>query len=344
MCSGGTLKWYHAQTVGNLLYTGGTYTTPVLYSATKFYVSCTINDCESTRGQLTINYSPLPCTVNQNSSGSYGNANVQTNGTITSTSTIMTGARTNFFSGQSVTLNPGFKTSSFSIFRAEIQNCVSNNGLIAYYPFNGNTNDESGNLKHATNNGALLTTDRFGYFQKAYYFDGVSNWINTPLVQSNLTEYTISAWVKSEFTTSQEYVILQNRGASPGSGKGFALHYQNSSNRWGFALDGDATYIGKQAPYTNNTNWVHVVATWSAGSATSFSPSQFNIYINSVLQSSALSLNIGTATIPNTPAGTSAIGRSDAWNSYFKGKIDDLRIYNRALNATEVKSIYNFER
>ncbi len=344
MCSGGTLKWYDALTGGNLLNTGSTYTTPVLYGATSYYISCTINDCESTRGQLTINYSPLPCVGNQNSSGNFGTYNVQTNGTVISTSTIMSGARTNFFAGQSVTLNPGFKTSTSSIFRAEIQNCVSNSGLIAYYPFNGNVNDESGNLKHGTNNGASLTTDRFGNFQKAYYFDGVSNWINTPLVQSNLTEYTISAWVKPEFTASQEYVILQNRGASPGSGKGFALHYQNSSNRWGFALDGDATYIGKQAPYANNTNWVHIVATWSAGSAISFSPLQFNIYINGVLQSSAVSQNIGTATIPSIPAGTSAIGRSEAWNSYFKGKIDDLRIYNRALNATEVKSIYNFER
>lgn len=344
ICSGGTLKWYDAQTAGNLLYTGGTYTTPVLYSATNYYVSCTINDCESTRGQLTINYSPLPCVGNQNSSGNFGTFSLQTNGTITSTSTIMTGARTKFFAGQSITLNPGFKTSTSSIFRAEIQNCVSNSGLIAYYPFNGNANDESGNLKHATNNGATLTTDRFGYSQKAYYFDGVSNWINTPLVQSNLTEYTISAWVQPNFTNNQEYVIIQNRGASPGSGKGFTLHYQNSSNRWGFALDGDATYIGKQAPYPNNTNWVHVVATWSAGSATSFSPSQFNLYINGILQSSAVSQNIGTATVPSTPAGTAAIGRSEAWNSYFKGKIDELRIYNRALNTTEVKALYNFEK
>lgn len=158
------------------------------------------------------------------------------------------------------------------------------------------------------------------------------------------TEYTISAWVEPSFNNNQEYVILQNRGASPGSGKGFTLHYQYSSSRWGFALDGDATYIGKQAPYPNNTNWVHVVATWSAGSATSFSPSQFNIYINGFLQSSAVSQNIGTATVPSTPTGTAAIGRSEAWNNYFKGKIDDLRVYNRTLNATEVKSIYNFER
>jgi hypothetical protein len=344
MCSGGTLKWYDAQTGGNLLYTGGTYTTPVLYSATNYFVSCTINDCESTRGQLTINYTPLPCVSSKNLTGNYGDASLQTNGTITSTSTILTGARTKFFAGQSITLTHGFNTSASSVFRAEIQNCVSNSGLIAYYPFNGNANDESGNLKHATNNGALLTTDRFGYFQKAYYFDGVSDWINTPLVQSNLTEYTISAWVQPNFTNNQEYVIIQNRGASPGSGKGFTLHYQNSSSRWGFALDGDATYIGKQAPYPNNTNWVHVVATWSAGSATSFSPSQFNLYINGILQSSAVSQNIGTATVPSIPAGTAAIGRSEAWNSYFKGKIDDIRIYNRALNATEVKSIYNFER
>lgn len=47
-------------------------------------------------------------------------------------------------------------------------------GLVAYYPFNGNANDESGNNLNLTNNGATLTTDRFGNPNKAYYFDGAS--------------------------------------------------------------------------------------------------------------------------------------------------------------------------
>jgi hypothetical protein len=46
------------------------------------------------------------------------------------------------------------------------------NGLLAYYPFNGNTNDASGNGNNATNFGASLTTDQGGNPNSAYYFDG----------------------------------------------------------------------------------------------------------------------------------------------------------------------------
>ena len=48
-------------------------------------------------------------------------------------------------------------------------------GLVAYYPFNGNANDESVNGNNGTVNGATLTTDRFGNANKPYSFDGVKN-------------------------------------------------------------------------------------------------------------------------------------------------------------------------
>ena len=53
-----------------------------------------------------------------------------------------------------------------------------NNGLVAYYPFNGNANDESGNGNDGTVNGATLTTDRFGNTDQAYSFDG-NDYIST---------------------------------------------------------------------------------------------------------------------------------------------------------------------
>ncbi|MBU4445745.1 hypothetical protein KJ656_11790, partial [bacterium] len=50
-------------------------------------------------------------------------------------------------------------------------------GIVAYYPFNGNANDESGNDNHGTVNSATLTTDRFGNENSAYYFDGEDDYI-----------------------------------------------------------------------------------------------------------------------------------------------------------------------
>ena len=51
-------------------------------------------------------------------------------------------------------------------------NAGLNDGLVAYYPFNGNANDESGNGNDGTVNGATLADDRFGNPGSAYYFDG----------------------------------------------------------------------------------------------------------------------------------------------------------------------------
>jgi hypothetical protein len=77
-----------------------------------------------------------------------------------------------------------------------------NDGLVAYYPFDGNTNDESGNQLHGTvYNGASLTEDRFGDTDSAYYFDGInSNKIDLPsdqvrLILNGAQSITASAWV-----------------------------------------------------------------------------------------------------------------------------------------------------
>lgn len=71
-----------------------------------------------------------------------------------------------------------------------------NDGLVAYYPFNGNANDESGNGHYGTVHGATLTEDRFGNADSAFYFDG-NDYIEISsgeIVPQNTI--TISAWIK----------------------------------------------------------------------------------------------------------------------------------------------------
>ena len=58
---------------------------------------------------------------------------------------------------------------------AQVPNYVPTNGLVGWWPFNGNANDESGNANNGTVNGATLATDRFGAVDKAYDFDGVDD-------------------------------------------------------------------------------------------------------------------------------------------------------------------------
>ena len=52
------------------------------------------------------------------------------------------------------------------------------NGLVAYYPFDGNASDMSGNGNDGTVNGATLSADRHGVVGKAYSFDGVTTMSN----------------------------------------------------------------------------------------------------------------------------------------------------------------------
>src|SRR5258706_6951163 len=71
------------------------------------------------------------------------------------------------------------------------------NGLVAYYPFNGNADDASGNGNNGTVNGATLVQNRFGNPNAAYCFDGVSNFINfTSVPATQVDNWSIVAWLK----------------------------------------------------------------------------------------------------------------------------------------------------
>jgi hypothetical protein len=74
---------------------------------------------------------------------------------------------------------------------------TSTEDLAAYYPFNGNANDESGNGNHGTVNGLVLTEDRFNIPNRAYRFNGTNGYIQVaddPSLDIR-NENTLSAWI-----------------------------------------------------------------------------------------------------------------------------------------------------
>ena len=85
-----------------------------------------------------------------------------------------------------------------SVFFSQVPSYVPTNGLVGWWPFTGNANDLSGNGNNGTNNGATLTTDRFGNTNSAYSFDGTTNEIaitNSFLMLN--ADFTISCWMNS---------------------------------------------------------------------------------------------------------------------------------------------------
>jgi len=107
---------------------------------------------------------------------------------------------------------------------------IPENGLVGWWPFNGNANDESGNGNHGTVNGATLTSDRFQKINSAYAFDGIDDFIKTMKTNvSGTGSRTYSIWFLSEKNVGQSNKILTDEGGTA-CGSGFATLQYPSNN------------------------------------------------------------------------------------------------------------------
>jgi hypothetical protein len=102
---------------------------------------------------------------------------------------------------------------------AQVPNYLPTNGLVGWWPFNGNANDESGNNNNGTVNGATLTSDRFGNLNKAFYFDGISSYIDiTNNTMFNLQDsLSISCWINTNDILRPQYIINKSSSATSDS-------------------------------------------------------------------------------------------------------------------------------
>jgi hypothetical protein len=197
------------------------------------------------------------------------------------------------------------------------QPCLTN-GLVAYYPFNGNANDESGHGYNATVNGALLTTNQAGMANSAYAFDGINDYIQTPV--PNGPEQTLSAWVYAR--TSGDVVYMESVFDSD----------VRSIGGIGWGLDnGRIKVLVNHHWWTPNVTfsmgeWMHVALT--------VAPTSAAIYLNGLWMES---YSFGAY---STPICNYRIGCSCANPLFFDGLIATARIYNRALSASEVQQLY----
>jgi hypothetical protein len=208
------------------------------------------------------------------------------------------------------------------------------NGLVAWYPFNGNANDESGNGNNATVNGAILVGDRFGDSTNAYSFDGLDDFISSsPNLPINSAPRSVVSWFKTNtiyINTSQyNHVQCINGWGSSTSGKViFPQHIVAPSGKAWFETGSSSNSIYSNNS-VNNFQWHQIVTTYN-GSGTSI-----KLYIDGLLQDSTNNL------ILNTYNSNFIIGNAPWANIPFRGLIDDVAIYNRALTSSEITSLYN---
>ncbi len=191
-------------------------------------------------------------------------------------------------------------------------------GLIAYYPFNGNANDESGNNHHGTVYGATLATARFGNPNSAYSFDGIDDYVEIPdHVDFNfgIGGFTVSLWIKTDATTTGGIGrddILAKRDPTI---SGFAISTRN--NRGVFLVGPSGECYGSSV--LNDGEWHHIVGTRDDSN-------NILLYVDNVVECT------GTNNENVDTDYKVFIGKHGTRNeSYFDGLIDDVRIYNRAV-------------
>ena len=207
-----------------------------------------------------------------------------------------------------------------TITNAQVPSYVPTNGLVGWWPFNGNTNDESGNGLNGTGAGSpTLTQDRFGVANKAYSFDGIDDYIS--VTRNYQSAFSLSIWFNP--STSPQYNPLvdafdanwevQLKNTSPDY-----VSFITSSNYQEF--------ISTQTTTTNN--WYHLVCTYSSNTIT--------FYLNGI-QTDQFTVN----PLPNNN-GSYYFGASlTGDDQFYNGKLDDIGIWNRALTSTEITALFN---
>lgn len=217
-------------------------------------------------------------------------------------------------------------------------------GLQAYYPFNGNANDASGNNNHPVFNNATITADRFGNPNSAYHFNGVYEYMRIPNKPSlNFDkEITLSLWVRPtgfyyDICHASQLISKGGGNYNPGN---YALRFDDALYTLGTGCGetvcdsvhqnfrGTGTVLKPYGgDFIKKGQWYNVLYTNDGTTA--------RLYVDCVLKYEIV--------FPETFTNTEDLffGKSDdqLFPFWLNGDLDDIRIYNRALNDKEITAL-----
>lgn len=210
----------------------------------------------------------------------------------------------------------------------ELGGLSTDDSIVAFYKFDGNAKDSSGNGHNGTIMGTTLySSDRFNNTGKACEFDGTTTYIEiAPDKGFNFTdsEFTISVWI---------YRVVAAGGTIfnhfPAGNPEIDIH---------FATDNPNFQINSGAYSTSSTFalsldiWYHLVFTWDKNRLKLYIDGEFN--------------NEFSGAVFNNYTGNyqANIGASHSANNWFRGRMDDFIIFKRALSDDEVEKLYENTR
>lgn len=232
---------------------------------------------------------------------------------------------------------------------AQVPSYVPANGLLAWYPFNGNTLDESFNGNNGTiNGGVTLSDDRFANANSAYLFDGQEltyiNCGNDPMLAiSNGGNLTVCAWINASgnsFTPGRQMILSKNGTTALNLAGSYSLWLQDGFPQFTISNQGGQPNWYQTASGTNALN----TGTWYLLSGVlDAAAGEVRVYVNGE--------HVGTdtwaGTIDSDVSTDLLIGChykanfSQGYTYNFGGDIDDVALWNRVLDACELQDLYH---
>jgi hypothetical protein len=229
---------------------------------------------------------------------------------------------------------------------------VPTNGLVGWWPFTGNANDESGNGNNATVNGAVLTSDRFGNSNAAYSYDGINDYLHGNASSFPSVDRTIALWF---YTTNINVGSAGMQVFGYGGdlcGQSWLMHMDNSTPFTSFFTDSSyEVSIGcnnwltalpfgvNGSPANPNNNWHHWVATNGPGGIDFYFDGNY---------AGGITTSIGNTMVAgkkffmgSCPDSTGLVAYQDAYLNNWNGKLDDIGVWNRQLTQQEITALYN---
>ena len=205
-------------------------------------------------------------------------------------------------------------------------------GLVSYYPFDENANDVAG-INHGKNNGASLEDGRCG--DMAYSFNGYLDYIdcgNDRSLNGNWNGLSLSVWVRPDEISELQLATIMAKWAFDTDKDHFGL-WLNSSYKVIMAVSSPGTMENGIFSKTalSYDNWHHIVATWRRNG-------EIRIYIDGILDKMGRQTgrNINVRSPLSLKIGRQVNRRSRP----YKGWLDEIRIYKRALYDKEVTVLY----